>query len=536
MIPPSPPASPRRLHLSFTAAVLFSLAGRLAAQESGGADPSAPSGDAPPSASEAEASSDAPAAAPVTPPAGPVTLKGRLLDGTTMARSYRVPQNVPGHDHPVNPLSSMARIPLTGQKFEIHMIAGPNRGKRWEGTADADGGFSIDLGVRVPPGPCLVAVAQGPKALYSPAVAWAPGPVEFRCYRTTESDQFVQGGVEIQHALVKDPSGSRMDLEVGFRLLVRNLGAEMYVGRPYSQKPGERTSAPREVFRVPVPKEAEFLPSVSSKGTWTEFPGEGRWRWLVLDSPIPPFLEEAQAVAVWDFRYRMPARQSMVTVFPIALSLIQFGAAGGSEDLVLSLKKIIPPAPPDEHLTDVLSDVEAGSKVALEVRIDNALLGQPNFGSLLILGGFFLAAALAVAIGLLLGRKGPPLEALLREASGDEVVARIAQLDMKNERGEVSKKEYQEIRAKLLSMARYMVGELASGGVAGGEPPAAGPAAGAVLPRAAQDLLARLRSLESEGPLDAGRIHERAVLLEELARTLSGARGPWDKKERVPGR
>jgi hypothetical protein len=89
-------------------------------------------------------------------------------------------------------------------------------------------------------------------------------------------------------------------------------------------------------------------------------------------------------------------------------------------------------------------------------------------------------------------------------------------------------------------MARYLVSELAPAGAQEGSaaPPAGG--AGTVLPRAAHDLLVRLRALETEGPLDAQRIHERAILLEELAKSLTALDGSKDRdrkgKERVPER
>ena len=156
-----------------------------------------------------------------------------------------------------------------------------------------------------------------------------------------------------------------------------------------------------------------------------------------------------------------------------------------------------------------------------------------NRGSLLVVLAFALGALGAILVGLFLGRKGPSLEKVLEEATGEELIARIAQLDQLHQENQIPEDDYRQTRAKLVSMARYLVPELAEGSPAGraaGAP--AGPEAPGALPGAARELLDRLKSMESEGPLDAHRIHERALLLEELARVLTSRADGREKKAR----
>ncbi len=461
-------------------------------------------------------------------PAG-ITIQGRLLDGSAMARSVN-PHSAPGHSAG-GTFSNVERIPLPNREFKLHLIDGPQRDRIWKGSSDAQGRFQMVLDVPpLPPTPCLVAEVEGERTLYSPAVAWSSEEVEFRSYPTTDSDRVLQSELRIQHTLEENKEANRQDLDVQVRLSIRNLSGELFVGRPRSHSQGDHSSNAREIFRVPVPADSKILlNSNSSGGKWTELPPEGGWKWLVVDSPILPAQEEPHGMTLWELKYQVPARQKLEMIYPAGLNLEIFAAWAEGEDLSLGTSEMLFPV----SRPDIVGgrDLKAGTQIPLEVRVDNALLKQPNFDSLLILGGFLLATVIAILGGLLLGRRGPTLESILEEASGDEIIARIAQLDAKKERGEIDQASYRKTREKLIGMARYAVSEL--------KEPERAPAkthdmetgvAGGSLPKAAQDILERLRSLESEGPLDAPRIHERALLLEELAKVL-GASSPGQEKE-----
>jgi hypothetical protein len=154
--------------------------------------------------------------------------------------------------------------------------------------------------------------------------------------------------------------------------------------------------------------------------------------------------------------------------------------------------------------------VEAGRTFSVGLTIDNLPLRQVSRKSLLIVVGLILAALVAVLAGLVLGWRGPRVEALLSEASGEEIIERIAQLDAQFERGLVPRADYQETRERLLSLARYEVPELAAAQSKGL----------AALPPRARELVLRLRQIERDGAGDPRRIQERLLLLEDLARVL----------------
>ena len=154
--------------------------------------------------------------------------------------------------------------------------------------------------------------------------------------------------------------------------------------------------------------------------------------------------------------------------------------------------------------------------VSIGLSIDSMALGQMNEHTLKVVGGFVLVVLIAVFLGLVLARSGPKVETLLSEATGEEIIERIAQLDAQFEQGRVTKAEYESSRERLLSLARYEVPELAASDAS----PAAG---GSSLPAGVQDVLTRLQEIESEGGQDPRKIQERVLLLEELARSLSQA-------------
>jgi hypothetical protein len=444
-----------------------------------------------------------------------------------MAKAFTPPAG--GHQHGVDPLACLARVPLAEKKLRIQVVAGPALGKSWEAVADGEGRFSVDTqGAILPQAPCLVASVDGTRPLFSTTIAPAAGEVEFRVYPGTEDDRSIAWSeMNIFYSLRKD--GPRPEMEVTVQLAFQNSGTELYVGsRPVgSQGPG------REIFRFPVPADAVVDTSRSSTGLgWTPFPRQGGWIWYVIDSPVPPRLEEPQGLSTWELRFRTRPIQESTNLYPMGLNMGQFAAWCASEEIVVESEQLPgkarekqpdplePGSGPKEWNVTFGRNLARGSNLALVARIDNAALGEINQGSLLLMGTFVLAGAAAIALGLLFGRREPSLETLLGEATGDEIVARIAALDERKERGEILPDEYGRLREKLMRLARSAVVELspqAAGAPAGASAP------GSALPPSLMPLVERLRELETGGAQDPRRIQERLLILDEIARGLLAA-------------
>jgi hypothetical protein len=480
-----------------------------------------------------------------------LTLHGRLVDGTAMARSLK-PEEIQGQGQVGLLLKNAPRIPLAERPFRIHLLGS---GRAVEGRTDSDGRFAVPLGLSSrPEGAVLVAEAPGSPPAFSPAVALGDEEIEFRLYSTTDSEQFLECRIEVDHSLAPNPSAGRLDLEVRVEVTLQNFAGELYVGHPRARWTGEVGSPSRAICRIPLPPDASLTLSRGPAGeSWNRLPAEGGWSWMVVDSPVFPLFESPRG-NIWEIRYRIPAAQEIDTVYPVDLELFVFAAWGREEELTLQSPDLLKnPKPllhafrPGERHQDstVLfqQNLKPETEIPLAVHIDNAKLGQVNHGTLLLLALFLLVVALAIGGGLYLGRRRPSLEAAaLSEASGEDLIQRIAQLDQRREKGEVQEKEYREARGRLISMARYLVPELgAAGGAAAGGGKAAAKAgaghlpAGAIdgLPEAARDLLDRLKALDAEGSLDSRKIHERALLLEELARVLGAGRERRGRKGEV---
>jgi hypothetical protein len=459
------------------------------------------------------------------PRKGPVTLQGRLLDGSAMARSSMSGAPM-GHDI----LAGLARVPLASRGFRIQVVDGPAKGRSFTATSDGDGKFAVVLDVpSLPAGPCLVAAIDVPKALFSPALPFRDGEVEFRVYPTTDDEKGLESEVDIQHSLAKDAGGKAV-LNVSVQVFASNAGDALFVGRPREE--GGRSPA-REVLRIPVPPDAQVVedPTVQS-GRWTEVAAGGGWRWFVIDSPIPPRIEESHGISRWQLQYRAPARQDFTVVYPAGFNLGMFAAWWTGEDITLE-SPLLPlkdrqPDPGNPNSEErpwrriIATDVEGGSRIPVTIRIDNAILGQVSHGSLFLLAALLLAAACAILAGLIVGRRSAALDPDLEEVTGEEVIGRIASLDEDHAKGLVGEKAWRERREKLLAKARYLVGETERAAPARAlHAPA--PEGAPALPTEAQDIVARLKVLGGEGRLDPARIHERAVLLEELARVLGAS-------------
>jgi hypothetical protein len=133
-------------------------------------------------------------------------------------------------------------------------------------------------------------------------------------------------------------------------------------------------------------------------------------------------------------------------------------------------------------------------------------------------GGFVLLVVLSILLGLALGGKGRPPDALFADLSGEEVLDRIAELDRRHARGQFSETDYQRYREVLIELAAEELGEEAAvvaRGKAGEKPPLT------LVSPAVREILARIDEIDRNGAGDPSRIAERAHLLEALAKTLS---------------
>ncbi len=480
----------------------------------------------------------------------PVGLRGRLVDGAALVGAVPPRSFLQGGD---DAFQAAERTPLRERKFKVHILDGSRRGEVLSGTSDAEGRFALGIDAALlPSSRCLVAEVEGSPALFSAAVlASKDAETEFRVYPVTQDKATLRTQIEIYLSIHDNPVTEKKDLEVKLQVVILNMGSDLYVGGLRA----DGAAPSREVFRVPVPFRASILQNRGPSGaTWAEKVAESGARWLAIETPIPPIIEEKRGT-FWELTYRVRAGQEMVQRYPISLDVSQFAVFMPAQDAAIEVES------PDLPLRDDHTEgsphtgggppqkvryavnLAAGKEIAVAIGINSAALGQINRGALLVVGSFFLVVVGAMLAGLILSRRAPESDLDVGQASGEELIARIAQLDLRRERGELTAAEHEKERARLVSFARYVVPELTSGeagaaggaGVAGGAAAAGGAGAGVpaglpqVTPRVAE-LIQRLQALEAGGGLDAARIHERAVLLEELAKALGGLVTPQKPK------
>ncbi len=464
----------------------------------------------------------------------PVVFRGRLVDGAALVGAVPPRSFIQGGE---DALQSAPRTPLAERKFKVHVLDGPRRGAVLSGESDGEGRFALAIEVAaLPPSRCLVAEVEGTPVLFSPAMSVAKeGETEFRVYPVTQDREILRSQVEIYLSLHDNPVTEKKDLEVKFQVVMLNMGSDLYVGGLRS----DGAASTREVLRIPVPSRALILQNRGpSGGSWVEKQATGDTRWLAIETPVPPLIEEKRG-GFWELTYRLRARQEMVQRYPVPFEVSQFAVFMPAKDTAIDVES------PDLPLRDDHTEgsphggggppqkvryavnLAAGKEIAVAIGIDSAAIGQINRGALLVVGSFFLVAVGAMLAGLILSRRAPEADLDVGQASGEELIARIAQLDLRRERGEIADDEHERERARLISFARYVVPELASadGGGGPGGPGGTAPAAPGGLPQVTPrvaDLIQRLQALDAGGPLDSARIHERAVLLDELAKALGG--------------
>jgi hypothetical protein len=472
-----------------------------------------------------------------------IEVRGRLVDGTAMLRAAGASA---GAIDQRGFTAAAQRVPIAGAAFKLHLSQageGTRAGKSWPATTDGDGLFRIDI-PEVASGDRLVAElrdgAGGRPAHYSMPVAVSSGSeVEFRLYGASGDTAFLsRSRLGILCSLDRRADGQEL-LRVQVSLQVQNASGDLYVGGHLETV---RPSSQRACFRIPLPGRPRdgFFEVINNTvqpqgiSPWTITP-DG---WAILDAPIPPYPEAPQG-SRFDLEFLARPAQEMVLSFPIDFPLESMFALGRHQDMDLTsstprgadapalekagVQKLADPrsGEPVDWVILQGENIPQGTVVPVAVLIDNVKLQQWASRSVKTVTGFIVGAVIALLAGLVLGRRGPRVETVLSEASGEEMIERIAQLDAQFKRGLVAKADYEAARERLLELARYEVPEL--GAAAAG----AGSGGGGMAPEL-RDLLRRIQDLEKS--TEPAKIQERLVLLEDLARKLAseskGQRSP----------
>ncbi len=475
---------------------------------------------------------------------GAVELRGRLVDGTAMLRQ---PDTFSRGIDDSGFTPSATRVPMGAVDFRLTLVDDGRSQRSWRGRTDDDGRFAIELTGLDPaliPAEFVASVEQtsGPWASHHSLATEmaAGGETELRLYNASEDASFLRSGqFGVFCSLTAAGDGSTQQLLlVQVVFVISNVSGDLYVGRPLNP---DAPASTRACIRIPLPgvpgKGLDVVANEASRGgqPFTITP-DG---WAILDSPLPPY-PEAPGGARYTLEYTTRAHQEMVLPFPIDVPIDRMAVFGVSKDIALTS---VPPRPdrpglqsagterfPDPKTRepvewDILQgqDLRPGGAVPVALTIDSQRLGEVNQRSLRVVGGFVVGAIIAMLAGLLLGRRGPRVEALLSEASGEEIIERIAQLDAQFKKGLVSQAQYDSTRERLLWLARHEVPELAEARGSGSD--SSSTDSHGALSQEAIDIVERIEELGDASRGDPKKIQVRVLLLEELARVISRQTG-----------
>ena len=155
------------------------------------------------------------------------------------------------------------------------------------------------------------------------------------------------------------------------------------------------------------------------------------------------------------------------------------------------------------------------------VQISDAARGVISRKALFWHGGTIFIGITAVLFGLLLSRKGPPAEVILDGLSSEEVLDRIAELDKRYERNEISKADYDRYRESLVTIAAEEIsGETSAAREADGAAASAAPPPQPAFGPRTREMLREIHDLDETDLPSAEQIQQRAHLLEALYKSL----------------
>ncbi|HVR75303.1 MAG TPA: hypothetical protein VMT52_13280 [Planctomycetota bacterium] len=448
-------------------------------------------------------------------PARGATIRGRAIDGEESSRGI-VEALRAGHR-----FDPALKLPFAEKQITIDLISldggSGTPSKSWSAVTDASGAFVVETGNDIiPPGSPLVArAAAGDSQLFSAYFFPGEAPAEVHLFPTTESMASLTADLTVAYDVDRS-EGTEHAIRVRVRLHVLNRGNDMYVGRKGA------SGSWREIWRIPLPPEAKITLSSGP------FPGVPGWSlsadgaWAILDTPIPG-VSDFEHQGPWDIHYLLPARQRLVQTYPVALPMepqrVSFWCV--PKDMALESAKLKDTSTKEEDpLTGEKRSFEnifssatltPGEKLSVLLTVDNVAVGQMvSRKGLFWVGGFVLVVVISILLGLSLGSRGKPLDQILEELSGEEVLDRIADLDRRHARGEIPEREYRSLRAPLVDLAAEELSVPAG---------AVGPSSPG-LPPGAREILRRIDEIDQDKAAGPALAMERAHLLEALARAL----------------
>lgn len=453
-----------------------------------------------------------------------IVLKGQILDG------------VAGMER-ISSKEKEWKVPLKSEDVRLELVggaAGKGGATSWTVKTDKDGLFSQQTNLSsFPEGSRLVASVPR-RGWYSASHVPDRGELKIHVYPTTDDPvDTVQYRVFLIHDVVEREGVKSVRVRLRARLI--NLSGFLYVGE-------RGPSKWREILRVPIPRNARLTENVGSvPGTRWKRSSDGRS--LIIDEPVPGYPDlllssedPLRRWRDWEIEYLLAPSQylSLYYSFPAKIHRFEIYAlqkkmkvtTSDPSKLVFFRQSVKDPLGDSANVFDCFvpspgAQLEAGQRFPVIIEVDNRLIDQVDRGAVQWHGAFVLLAIFVILVGLLFGPRRPPGEVALAGLSSEEILDRIAELDVRFERGKIKEAEYRRYRGALLEIAAE---ELEGGAEAPRLEPTAGKAAptrdGAVLPPEVKKLVARIQELEKGDFSRPEAIQERAHLLEALYKLL----------------
>ena len=467
-------------------------------------------------------------------------VEGRVLDGAASTESIRPQQQPTGFE-----------VPLADQEVEL-LATGAAVGP-WTVQTDAAGAFRVDTGIdRLPPETLLVVRARIDGLVrYSPSRPAKAGTQPFFVYPLSSNPARVQSMLKVVHDITSrtdaETEKTQKLLRVRIRVQFLNRSGELYVGT-------SRAGRSREVFRVPVPAGAEVLRNQGPiAGTYWEWSKDRKH--LVVRQPVGGLADVMTAInrgedlPSWDIEYTLPASEYFTARYEFDVRPSNRESGDPFPGFLVYVPKDVvqltgqdfgkgpevgrDPLSGEETHLDVYGPkkpLEAGQSMLVPLELDSQSIGRIDREALWWHGGTLCVALGALFLGLLFGRKRPPAEAVLDNLSSEQVLDRIAELDDRFERKEISEAEYLRYRAPLVEIAAE---ELRAGEGGSSESAAPGASDGAVtgsrtegrreLPAEVESLIEQVREIDARSEKSPEAIGQRAGLLESLYQALQAA-------------
>ncbi len=444
-----------------------------------------------------------------------VTVTGTVYDGVQGAQKLLGQQ-------------SDYKVPMADTDVDI--MIGAVRAAAWTVKTDASGAFTVDVDVATLPADALVvARCAAPDGKGGPwysgaRTAVAGKPVELYVYPLVEAKDDVQVDLAVVHDI--QTVGEEKLLRVRCRVSVWSARG-LFVGTGGAD-------GRREVFRLPLPQAARI---VKRSG-----PESGmRWRRsesgdaMIIDEPIPGFpdlIADMNASKSWYLEYLVEPSQLFTLTYDFNIRSLDPQRGGFRVYLPDSIKiegKLFQsagrvdrdPVTREQKHYSVFAPrqlVQAGQSRMLPLSIENGAIGQISRKALFWHGGTLLVCLVATLLGSALGLfrflRRPPSEAVLDGLTTEEVLDRIADLDARHKRGEISEADYERYRAPLVEIAAEEL-EAAVAPVAGATQDTS-----ALAPEA-RDLVDRIGELDASGAGTPADIQTRAHMLEALYKALA---------------